>query len=220
MNTKEEILAYLRSQVPRSHFEEVKSVIPIAFEKAHGAALDLVHIPQDRKRAQDRYSYLQDGLAGLQEQWASRVVPTEPKGEFYTLLNTESVRLTAAVKPWKKAIRPAKYRLNNSRLNKFLISPQLELLGEGQPIFPSEKVLNAIIIPVAPPRHMDQAKPLDIILAVPYFNSCLDYHVWHRLDDFIDGYENVDSSPVDLAWPTLRDRMRHAENLDEEGSNE
>lgn len=84
MNTQEEILSYLRRKVPRNHFEEIKNIIPTAFRKAFAAGNDIVHIPKDRKRAQDRYTYIQDGLAGLQQAWSSQVVSTNPKGEFYT----------------------------------------------------------------------------------------------------------------------------------------
>lgn len=215
MNTQDEILSYLRKRIPRNHFEEIKNVVPVAFKKAHDAGSDLVHIPKDRKRAQDRYAYIQDGLAGLQKTWSSQVVPTNPKGEFYTLMNAENVRLTAAIKPWKKKLRPAKYRLNNSKLNKFLMSPQLELLGDDNISVDIENILNAIVIPLSPPWHMDQSKPLDIILAVPYFNSCSDYHVWCSLDKFIEGYEKEVAGDLDLAWPVIRKQMRRDEGLDE-----
>lgn len=215
MNTQDEILSYLRSRIPRNHFEEIKDVVPIAFQKAYDAGNDLVHIPKDRKRAQDRYSFIQDGLAGLQKTWSSKVLPTNPRGEFYTLMNAENIRLTAAIKPWKKKLRPAKYRLNNSKLNKFLMSPQLELLDETGNFFDIENILNAIIIPLAPPPYTEQHRPLDIILAIPYFNSCSDYHVWCSLDKFILSYEEETTGSVDLAWPVIRKQMRRDEGLDE-----
>ncbi|MCM2377912.1 hypothetical protein [Pseudomonas marginalis] len=220
MNTQEEILSYLRRKVPRNHFEEIKNIIPTAFRKAFAAGNDIVHIPKDRKRAQDRYTYIQDGLAGLQQAWSSQVVSTNPKGEFYTLMTTADVRLTAAVKPWKKTLRPAKYRLNNSKLNSFLMSPQLEL-GEKNPIsISSDHTLNAIVIPLSPPRHMSQDAPLDIILAVPYFNSCADYHVWCTLNEFLAGYESEVDNNFDLAWPVIRKQMRRDEGLEDSFSEE
>ena len=103
-------------------------IIPTAFEKAHRASNELVHIPKNRKRAQDRYSFLQDGLAGLSKTWSSTVKSTEPSGEFYTLMMAGNIKLTAAVKPWRKKIRPAKYRISNSRLNKFLTSPHMIII--------------------------------------------------------------------------------------------
>ncbi|HCF2040624.1 TPA: hypothetical protein NH970_006355, partial [Pseudomonas aeruginosa] len=121
----------------------------------------------------------------------------------------------AAIKPWKKKLRPAKYRLNNSKLNRFLMSPQLELLGAGDITVDIENILNAIVIPLSPPWHLDQSKPLDIILAVPYFNSCSDYHVWCSLDKFIEGYEKEIAGDLDLAWPVIRKQMRRDEGLDE-----
>lgn len=212
--TQEEILKYLRHHIPRAHFEEVVGVIPVAFKAAFDDANKLVHIPKSRKRSQDRYTYLQDSLAGLANAWGASVTPTVPKGEFYTLMSSGSIKVTAAVKPWKKKVRPAQYRLKNSRLNTFLSSPQLELLEgvESQTLSVSE-MLNAIVIPLAPPSHMDQSKPLDIILAVPYFNSCTEYHVWCKFDDFLRGYETISSGAPDLGWPTIKRKMREDENL-------
>ena len=85
MKTQDEILTFIRNQVPRGHFEEILTIIPQAFQKAHQAAGELVNIPKGRKRAQDRYSFLQDGLAGLSRTWSSSVTTTQPAGEFYLL---------------------------------------------------------------------------------------------------------------------------------------
>lgn len=221
MNTQEEILSYLRRKIPRNHFEDINNVVPVAFKKAHDSGHDVIYIPKERKRAQDRYTYIQDGLAGLQQTWTSEVTSTNPKGEFYTLMTSGNVRLTAAIKPWKKALRPAKYRLNNSKLNQFLMSPQLELLDGSSFETSLDNTLNVVLIPLAPPRHMNQAAPLDIILAVPYFNSCSDYHVWCSLSKFLKGYEEEDQVGVDLAWPTIRKQMRQDEEADSQlGNNE
>lgn len=212
MKTQDEILSFIRKQVPRGHFEELLMIIPQAFQKAHQAANELVHIPKGRKRAQDRYSFLQDGLAGLSKMWSSAVTPTEPAGEFYTLMTMGNIKITAAIKPWKKRIRPAKYRLNNSRLNKFLTSPQMTLLGENSEPLSADDTLNAVIIPFAPSPHMDQSKPLDILIAVPYYSSDSHYHVWHSMSDFMAGYDEVAAIPdFDGVWPKLRQRMREDE---------
>lgn len=212
MKTQDEILSFIRKQVPRAHFEELQIVIPTAFEKAHRASNELIHIPKNRKRAQDRYSFLQDGLAGLSKTWSSTVTPTEPSGEFYTLMMAGNIKITAAVKPWRKKIRPAKYRLSNSRLNKFLTSPQMDFLGGNDNSLAIDDTLNAVIIPFAPSPYMNQAAPLDILIAVPYFNSSDNYHVWCSLNDFLKGYENESVEEFkDTVWPTLRQRMRNDE---------
>tara|TARA_B100001059_G_scaffold235346_1_gene280639 strand:- start:3002 stop:3673 length:672 start_codon:yes stop_codon:yes gene_type:complete len=211
--TQEQILQYLRHYTPRAHFEDAIDAIFVGFKKAFDEANALVHTPKERKRAQDRYSYVQENLAALVSSWNAIVTSTAPHGEFYTLMSSGNIKITAAVKPWKKKIRPAQYRLKNSRLNSFLSSPQLELLGrpEGQPVSTGE-MLNAIIIPLAPPSHQDQSKPLDIILAVPYFNSCAEYHVWCTLSDFLKGYESMTSAAPDLGWPTIKRKMRDDED--------
>ena len=207
--TQEQVLNYLRYHIPRSRFEEAKSAILVGFNTAYEEANKLVYVPKDRKRGQDRYTYVQESLAALLSSWNAQVTPTAPMGEFYTLLSSANIKITAAVKPWNKKVRPAQYRKKNSQLNSFLSSPQLDLLGgaESQMLSPGE-MLNAIIIPLAPPRHQDQSKPLDIILAVPYFNSCSDYHVWCKFDDLFYGYESMTSVAPDLGWPTIKRKMR------------
>ncbi|NBK54523.1 hypothetical protein [Pseudomonas aeruginosa] len=212
MKTQDEILTFIRNQVPRGHFEEILTIIPQAFQKAHQAAGELVNIPKGRKRAQDRYSFLQDGLAGLSRTWSSSVTTTQPAGEFYTLMTMGNIKITAAIKPWKKTVRPAKYRLNNSRLNKFLTSPQMSLLDENSEPLSADDTLNAVIIPFSPSPHMDQSRPLDILIAVPYYSSTSHYHVWQSMSDFMAGY-NEAASPTDFdgVWPKLRQRMREDE---------
>lgn len=215
MRTQDQVLRYIRRQVPRAHFEEICSVIPIAFEKAYQASQQLVHIPESKSRkcAQDRYFFLQDGLAGLYASWSPQVTSTNPLGEFYTMMTAANVRITAAVKPWRKMVRPAKYRANNAKLNHFLTAPQMSLLDDEDIVLRSEDTLNAVIIPLAPPHHMDQSAPLGIVLAAPYFNSCRDFHVWCDFGNFLQGYESdiMDDSNDDV-WPTLRRRMRQDED--------
>jgi len=213
VRTQDQILRYIRRQVPRAHFEEVRSIIPLAFEKAHQASQQLVHIPKSRKRAQDRCFFLQDGLAGLSTSWSAQVTSTNPAGEFYTMMSAANVRITAAVKPWRKKIRPAKYRANNAKLNRFLTTPQMSLLEGDEIVLRAEDTLNAVIIPLAPPYHMDQSAPLGIILAVPYFNNCRDFHVWCDLGNFLEGYESDVSDYLDDGvWPSIRQRMRQDED--------
>lgn len=214
MKTQEQILRFIRRQIPRSHFEDILGVIPVAFSKAHEACQQLVHLPHERKRAQDRYFFLQDGLADLKISWSSQVTPTLPCGEFYTLMQSGNVKVTAAVKPWKRKVRPAQYRRNNSKLNNFLASSQLDFLDDQSVEFGGDESLNAIVIPLAPPPHADQSAPLGTIIAVPYFDSCRDYHVWCDIRRFMEGYESdsYDESD-DFVWPVIRQRMRS----DEEG---
>lgn len=215
MTTQDQILRYIRSKVSRAYFEEIRNAVPIAFKKAHDASLSLVNTSRDRYRSQGRYYFLQDGLADLVTSWSPEVKSTNPPGEFYTLMTAANVKVTAAVKPWKKKIRPAKYRINNSKLNKFLSAPQLDLLDQKDKNLIPEETLNAIIIPLSPPAHMDPAAPLSIIIAVPYFNSCVDYHVWFELDKFISGYETDEETQVEVddgVWPIVRQRMRRDED--------
>lgn len=67
---------------------------------------------------------------------------------------------------------------------------------------------------------MSQDAPLDIILAVPYFNSCADYHVWCTLNEFLAGYESEVDNNFDLAWPVIRKQMRRDEGLEDSFSEE
>ena len=100
--TQEQVLNYLRYHIPRSRFEEAKSAILVGFNTAYEEANKLVYVPKDRKRGQDRYTYVQESLAALLSSWNAQVTPTAPMGEFYTLLSSANIKITAAVKPWNK----------------------------------------------------------------------------------------------------------------------
>ena len=219
MVSSDEIKQFIRAEVDKDFFEELEILIPQTFQKACTNSQELLHTPQEHLRGQMRHSFVQDAVAAM-ARWSPRIISTKPKGHFYVLLPIGKLRLTTVVLPWQKDVRPAKHRSELKALNEELGSIQSDWIS-GLGLTVSEQLMHALVIVQAPPpSYSVQSEPLGIVLAVPYFNG-KGFHMTCTLQDLLGGYSKDDAiGHKDLAWPKLRDKMRRAEEADEQADDE
>ncbi len=215
MVPKEEIQRFIRNEVEKEFFDELEILIPQTFQDALKGSQQLKHTPQEQLRGQLRHVLVQDGM-GAMKRWSPVTLQTNPKGSYYVLLAIGNLRITAVVLPSQKEIRPAKYRTQLKTLNESLAAQQIDWINEhAQP--GTGELMHALIVVHAPPPHFStQSEPLCIMLAVPYFNG-KGFHMNCTLQELVEGYPDKDAiGHKDLAWPKLRDKMRRAEEMDDQ----
>ncbi|QJI34600.1 hypothetical protein [Pseudomonas sp. ADAK13] len=220
MVTKEEIQEFIRAQVDREFFEELGVLLPQTFQKALKETQELlIHTPPEDLRGHLRHSLIQEALAGM-TRWNPILKTTDPKGHNYVLLELGSLRITAVVLPWQKEIRTAKHRNELKTLNESLASAQMDWI-DGLTQTVTEQLIHALVVVHAPPPRIgDQSEPRAIMMAVPYFNGN-GFHMNCTFDDLLQSYsenETVQQEPVELV--KLRDKMRRAEETDEQADDE
>lgn len=175
----------------------------------------------DRKRAQDRFFYIQEALATEVTNWTTTTKYADHGGESYSQLENTGILLTAHIKPSDVfRLRKAKYRDDNAKHNAGLghqsVFPFYVAQEPNDLSLPSK--LNVIILACSPSSLQNQASPSQFKILVP-FEKNNGYHVELDLDQFLAGYSDIDTqAPQDQAWPKLRRKMRQAEEEQENDS--
>ena len=150
---------------------------------------------------------------------------TKPAGGYYALIRAGTMQITTSVITVGRTppIRDAKFRRDLSRENERLEKQHPDLFkASASPLGPSQEALHALLLPHTTKwSESDHSSPICVTLAVPYSDPSAGFHLYMEVGQLWQYYNEVGDEIVDIAYPTLRDRMRRAENRDQnEGGNE
>lgn len=226
---QEEISRFICQELPRHHLQRVLESIEVGFSKSdRHLKATYQNVPLVGPGPQSHHYMVQEALLGLPEAESFKVgnQATMPAGGHYALIRAGSLQITTSVIAMGRTppIRDAGFRRSLALINKRLerqhpdlFSPSVSSLG------PSHDSLHALLLPyVAKWSENNHSSPIGMSVAVPYSDPRAGFHLFMDVNQLWQHYDELSDGLEDIAYPTLRDRMRRAEYGDqsEKGGNE
>lgn len=225
---QEEISRFICQELPRHHLQSMLESIEAAFNKSdRHLKATYQNVPLAGPGPQSHHYMVQEALLGLPGGEGFEVInrTTRPAGGHYALIRAGSLQITTSIVTVDRVppVREAKFRRDLRVENERLQQQHPDFFAPFVPPFgPNEDSLHALLLPhSAKWTEGDHSSPLGYVIAVPYSDHRSRYHLWAEVGQLWQYYDEEGELP-DVAYPTLRDRMRHAESEDqsEEGGSE
>jgi len=221
-DVQQRVKAFITYHIEQTLWLALDENIRAAYAAADKDAKKLINIKPSRMRAQNRRYYVDNAIAGIHSPHKADVCSTDPKGEMYVLLQSETEKITLSHIEIHKGELPrsAKHRKLLAKKNSILESVNYDLF---KPIPPDlEDALHLVVIVEHPsPKQEDQATPEQILVAVPY-SSWEGYHLAVPLSEMLSSYTDTSSEDHsemrDIAWPKLRRDLQEKEPPKKAGS--
>lgn len=225
---KEELCRFICQELPSHRLQQMLESIEAAFQKSDSHLKETYkHVPLAGPGPQSHHFTVQEALLGLpkDEKFEASNQATKPAGGYYALIRAGTMQITTSVITVGRTppIRDAKFRRDLSRENERLEKQHPDLFkASASPLGPSQEALHALLLPHTTKwSESDHSSPICVTLAVPYSDPSAGFHLYMDVGQLWQYYNEVGDEIVDIAYPTLRDRMRRAENRDQnEGGNE
>ncbi|MCG6658519.1 hypothetical protein HOP52_12225 [Halomonas campisalis] len=226
---QEEISRFICQELPRNHLQRVLESIEVAFnESDRHLKATYQEVPLAGPGPQSHHYMVQEALLGLPEDEGFEVSnqSTRPAGGHYALIRAGSLQVTTSIITMGRTppIRDAGFRRLLALINKRLERQHPDLFSSSaSPLGPSQDSLHALLLPyVAKWSETDHSSPVGMAVAVPYSDPRTGFHLFMDVNQLWQHYDEQGDGLEDIAYPTLRDRMRHAESRDqsEEGGSE
>ncbi|MBT2787598.1 MULTISPECIES: hypothetical protein [unclassified Halomonas] len=197
--------------------------IEAAFQKSDSHLKETYkHVPLAGPGPQSHHFTVQEALLSLpkDEKFEASNQATKPAGGYYALIRAGTMQITTSVITMGRTppIRDAKFRRDLSRENERLEKQHPDLFSaSASPLGSSQDALHALLLP----HTSDHSSPIGVTIAVPYSDPRAGFHLYMDVGQLWQYYSEAGDEVVDIAYPTLRDRMRRAEKRDQsEGGNE
>ncbi|WP_431025634.1 hypothetical protein [Halomonas sp. H5] len=224
---QEDISRFICRELPRHHLQSMLESIEAAFNQSDRHLKETYqHVPLAGPGPQSHHFMVQEALLALPGDESFEVInrATRPAGGHFALIRAGALQITTSVVTIDRAppVRDAKFRRDLRMENARLQQQHPDLFQPFVPPFgPNEDALHALLLPhTAKWSESDHGSPLGCVIAVPYSDHRARFHLWAEVDQLWQYYDEEDDLP-DIAYPTLRDRMRDAESEDQsEGGNE
>ncbi|MFG6668190.1 hypothetical protein ACGK9R_13940 [Halomonas sp. HNIBRBA4712] len=226
---KEELCRYICQELPRHRLQQMLESIEAAFLKSDSHLRETYkHVPLAGPGPQSHHFTVQEALLSLAKDESFEVSNqiTRPAGGHYALVRAGGMQITTSVITMGRTppIRDARFRRLLGLINKRLEKQHPDLFkAPASPLGPSQEALHALLLPHTTKwtDSNDQSSPIGVAIAVPYSDPRAGFHLFMDIGQLWPYYSEAGSEVEDIAYPTLRDRMRRAESLDQrEGGNE
>lgn len=219
---QEEIFHFICQELPHQHLDTIIESVEVALHES-GKHLQSAYqeVPLVGPGPQSHHFMVQEALLRLAKNAGLSVSsqPTKPAGGHYALINSGTLKITTSIiavdRPFP--VRKAGFRQLLRQENAWLQALPQDLFNPpAQPLGPSESSLHALLLPCVDKwSSSGHGRLLGCIIAIPFSNSSA-YHLWADVNDLRRHYDADGSEIEDIAYPTLRDRMRGAETEDGE----
>lgn len=227
---KEDICRFICQELPKHHLQNMLEGVEAAFNKsASDLKANYQRVPLAGPGPQSHHFMVQEALLSLTDDanFEVRNCSTRPAGGHYALIQAGVLQITTSVVAIdrKPPIRDAGFRLGLSLKNAKLEEQHPDLFEAPVEAFgPQENALHVLFLPYTAKwiSGNDHSFPLGYIVAVPYSNDLTRFHLRVDVNELWQHYDEDEADGLrDIAYPTLRDRMRGAESDDqtEEGGN-
>lgn len=226
---KEELCRYICQELPRHRLQQMLESIEAAFQKSDSHLKETYkHVPLAGPGPQSHHFTVQEALLSLpkDENFEVSNQVTKPAGGHYALVRAGSMQITTSVITMGRTppIRDARFRRLLGLINKRLEKQHPDLFkASASPLGPSQEALHALLLPHTTKwtDSNDHSSPIGVAIAVPYSDPSAGFHLYIDIGQLWQYYSEAGDEVEDIAYPTLRDRMRRAESLDQrEGGNE
>lgn len=225
---KEELCRFICQELPSHRLQQMLEGIEVAFQKSDSHLKETYkHVPLAGPGPQSHHFTVQEALLSLpkDENFEVSNQVTKPAGGHYALVRAGIMQITTSVITMGRTppIRDARFRRLLGLINKRLERQQPDLFGiSASPLGPSQDALHALLLPHTTKwSESDHSSPIGVTIAVPYSDPQAGFHLFIDVGQLWQYYSEAGDEVEDIAYPTLRDRMRRAENRDQsEGGNE
>ncbi|MCH4811339.1 hypothetical protein [Vreelandella neptunia] len=226
---KEELCRFICQELPSYRLQQMLESIEAAFQKSESHLKETYrHVPLAGPGPQSHHFTVQEALLSLpkDENFEVSNQVTKPAGGHYALVCAGSMQITTSVITMGRTppIRDARFRRLLGLINKRLEKQHPDLFkASASPLGPSQEALHALLLPHTTKwtDSSDHSSPIGVAIAVPYSDPRAGFHLFIDVGQLWQYYSEAGDEVEDIAYPTLRDRMRRAENRDQsEGGNE
>lgn len=226
---EEELCRYICQELPRHRLQQMLESIEAAFQKSDShLKATYKHVPLAGPGPQSHHFTVQEALLSLakDDRFDVSNQVTRPAGGHYALVRAGNMQITTSVITMGRTppIRDARFRRLLGLINKRLEKQHPDLFkASASPLGPSQEALHALLLPHTTKwiDSNDHSSPIGVAIAVPYSDPRAGFHLFMDIGQLWQYYSEAGDEVVDIAYPTLRDRMRRAESLDQrEGGNE
>lgn len=225
---EEELCRYICQELPRHRLQQMLESIEAAFQKSDShLKATYKHVPLAGPGPQSHHFTVQEALLSLakDDRFDVSNQVTKPAGGHYALVRAGNMQITTSVITMGRTppIRDARFRRLLGLINKRLEKQHPDLFkASASPLGPSQEALHALLLPHTSKwiDSNDHSSPIGVAIAVPYSDPRAGFHLFMDIGQLWQYYSEAGDEVEDIAYPTLRDRMRRAESLDQrEGGN-
>lgn len=216
---QDDICRFICQELPRHQLQSLLESIEAAFnESDRHLRATYRHVTLAGPGPQSHHFSVQEALLRLPKGEGFEVCnqTTQPAGGHYALVRAGNLQLTTSVITMGRMpeVRDARFRLELRKMNERLEKQLPDLFDDSAaPLGPSQDSLHALLLPYTEKwTESDHSRPVGIAVAVPFSEPSAGFHMKVDVDQLWRYYDEPDDGLGDIAYPTLRDRMRDAEN--------